>query len=421
MNYHLIGIEGSAMSGLAKILEAHGNRVLGTDLRTTGHGADKISTDTERVVYTPAVREGSPAWPELEAARALGIETLRADELLGELTKDATLLAVTGAHGKSSTTAMLGHILESAGKNPTVLLGAPVPAWGGRNFRVGETKQWVLEADDYDRKFLTLHPTIAIVTNIDREHLDVYPDYAAIEEAFVTFVRQIRPGGTLIASTDHALDPVVAAVGRDVTVIRYGEHTDESPNTLPDLKVIGDHMRLNAAGARAAAVAFGIERATANQALEAFSGTGRRLEHVGEREGVDVYDDYGHHPTEIKATLAALKARFPDHRRVVAFQPHQHSRVHALFSEFATSFGDADLVLLADVYAVPGRDERVAVEASGLADAIAAQGVNVSYVGSLESLAATLDRELRSGDVFLTMGATDITNVGRVWVQGGES
>lgn len=415
MNTHLIGINGSMMSGLAAVLTSRGEEVSGCDLRTTGHSLTHITQDLDRVIYTPAVRKDSPAWPELAHAQAIGLPTVRQDELLGALTDGQTLLAVTGAHGKSSTTAMLSHILTECGLDPTVLLGAPVLGWQRRNYRVGRPDLWVLEADDYDRKFLALHPSVAVVTTIDREHLDVYGSYAAIERAFQDFVRGIRADGHLLANIDQALDPIVAVAS--VAVTRYGPGTDFDPVTLPALQVIGDHQRQNAVGALAAAAQFGINRDQALKALTTFAGTGRRLERIGERGEVLVYDDYGHHPTEVKATLSALKAQYPDRRLVVAFQPHQHSRVQALFADFAAAFGAADRLLLVDVYAVPGRNEGVIVNTADLATAIADHGVDVRYVGSLDQLRQSLDCELKPGDVFLTMGATDITEVGREWVK----
>lgn len=416
MNYHLIGISGSAMSGLAELLRAQGHLVTGSDLATTGHDPENIA-HAERVVYTPAVREGSPGWVELAAARDRGIPAVRADELLGEFTADAMLVAVSGSHGKSSTTALLATILEEAGKDPTVLLGAPVAQWSGANYRIGNPALWVLEADDYDRKFLTLRPDVAVITNIDREHLDIYRDLADIHDAFRRFVAQIKNGGTLILHEDHSLDVLVSAVADTVRVIRYGAADAQA---IPALQTLGEHFRHNAAGAVAAAEVVGVQRTTALAALKHFKGVGRRIEYIGERNGVAVYDDYGHHPTEIKATLAALRARYPDRRLVVAFQGHQHSRVHALFDDFSHAFANADRVLLVDVYAVPGRDEAEHVAGDDLAGAISKSGTNVRYVGSLDDLLPLLDEELRAGDVLLTMGATRITTIGRKWVVGGD-
>ncbi|MBI4022559.1 UDP-N-acetylmuramate--L-alanine ligase [Candidatus Berkelbacteria bacterium] len=417
MTYHLIGINGSAMSGLAEILRAHGHEVTGSDLATTGHRAEHVTTRTARVVYSPAVTEGSPGWVEIEAARQASIEIIRYDTLLGELTQGATLVAVTGTHGKSSTTAMIAHVLEEVGQDPTVLLGAPVPKWDGRNYRVGKSGLWVLEADDFDRKFLTLHPDIAVVTTLDHDHIDVYPTLFDVQEAFRQFLQGVKDGATVIAWADQSVDPALGGIGPGVTVIRYGADRPYQPALVPPLKVLGEHMRLNATAALAAVEALGVERVRALGALASFPGTGRRLEYLGQRRGVAVYDDYGHHPTEVRATLQAFKAAYPDRRRVVAFQPHQHSRVQALFEDFAAAFTDADRLLLLDVYAVPGRNEGVRVESRDLAQAIARHGTDVRYVGDLDGLRAVLDVELRDGDAFLTMGATDITKIGRAWVR----
>lgn len=418
MTYHLIGIGGSAMSGLAEILRAQGHVVTGSDLQTTGHRAENIG-DVECVVYTPAVTPSSPGWVELVAARSRGIKALRLDEIQAILTESAKLAAVTGTHGKSSTTAMLAHVLEQANKNPSVLIGATVPAWSGKNYRVGDPRLWVLEADEYKRKFTLLKPTVAIITNVEFDHADVYRDLADVEDAFRTFVGNVRPNGTIVAHESCAVSEVLGTAHSSVRIVRYGEDCEYSPILLPSLKVLGAHQRLNATAALVASEVFGVRRETALEALANFTGIGRRLEYIGERDGVVVYDDYGHHPTEVRASLAALREAFPARRRVVAFQPHQHSRVRALFKEFSQAFSDADLVLLTDVYAVPGRNEGVQVRGEELARAIAAEGVDVRFVGSLNSLAAGLSNILKSGDVFLTMGATDITNIGRAWIMEG--
>ncbi len=416
MKYFLIGIQGSAMSGLAEILRAQGHEVTGSDLATTGHAAAQITSHLHRVVYTPAITERSAGWVEMKAASAQGIETVRSDVLLGELTKAATLVAITGTHGKSSTTAMVAHVLEEVGKNPTVLLGAPVPKWHGRNYRVGDPSLWVVEADDYGRKFLTLQPDVAIITNVEYEHVDVYDSLADVQEAFREFLARMKDRGTAVVFGDPAVDPILSGLRSDIRLIRYGNDRECTSSLLPPLKVLGEHQRLNATAALAAVETLGVDRAIALKALTTFPGTGRRLEFIGERSGVIVYDDYGHHPTEIRVTLDAFHEAFPDRRRVVAFQPHQHSRVKALFDDFAQAFGDADRLLLVDVYAVPGRDESEHVEARELAHAIAKQGVDVRYVGDLDGLRSVLNEELHDGDAFLTMGATDITKVGREWV-----
>ncbi len=423
MRYHFVGISGSGMRGLADIVRLQGNEVAGSDLGTTGHAAGNIQ-GADCVVYSPAVREGSPGWVEVVAARKQGIETVRVDELLERLTGHAaTLIAIAGTHGKSTTTAMIGQILEAADADPTVYIGAPVLAWDGRSYRAGDPSVWVVEADEYERKFLRLAPTVAVITNIEFEHPDIYADLADVEAAFVAFIRAIRPGGTLVACAESdILDRVIAVAGRtDITVVRYGDGADPyRPDILPPLAVIGRHNILNALAALAAAEAAGVPSDTALRSLAAFRGAGRRLERVGERHGVTVIDDYGHHPTELAVSIGAVRAAFPGRRLVVAFQPHQHARLQALFDDFARSFADADLTLITDVYAVPGRDEAVRVDPRTLADAVVAQGIDCRFVGSLDDLRRSLDTLLVPGDVFLTIGATAITTVGRDWVAAGQ-
>ena len=422
MRYHFVGMGGSGIRGLMEIVRLQGNEVSGSDLVATGHAPAHVE-GADRVVYSPAVRPGSPGWVEVEEAERRGIETLRTDRLLQRLTEDAVqLVAVAGTHGKSTTTAMTGQIFEAAGRNPTVYIGAPVLAWDGHGYRGGDPSIWVVEADEYERKFLQLSPTVAIITNIEFEHPDIYADLADVEEAFVGFIRAIRPGGTLVACQDSdTVRRVVAAAGRtDISVVWYGTDAGTyAPSLLPPLSVLGAHNILNALAALAAAEAAGIGRQTALASLAAFAGAGRRLERVGERDGVTVIDDYGHHPTELQVSIKAVREAFPGRRLVVAFQPHQHARLRALFSDFARSFRAADLVLITDVFAVPGREEADRVDPRTLVEAIQADGKDCQFVGSLDRLADSLHELLHPGDVFLTIGATAITAVGRDWVAAG--
>lgn len=421
MRYHFIGIKGSGVQGLASLVQGQGHEVTGSDLAETGHQAANV-TGADRVIYSPAVRPGSPGWVEIEAAREASIPTLRADELLQELTRDAaTLVAVSGTHGKSTTTAMIAQILEAAGKNPTVYIGAPVLAWEGRGYRSGDPEYWVVEADEYERKLLSLNPTVAIITNIEFEHPDIYDDLSDVEQTFEQFIGKLRPGGTLVACLESpSVRTLVDRIDRaDVTVVPYGTQAPVfQPSVVPPLAVPGVHNRLNALAALAAADALGIERQIAEEALRLFRGAARRLERVGERNGVTVIDDYGHHPTELQASIGAIREAYPHRRLVVAYQPHQHARLQALFDDFAASFHQADIVFITDVYAVPGRDEAVHVDPRDLVAAIVSRGVNCSFVGSLNDFAATLSSTLQPGDVFMTIGATAITAVGRTWVAG---
>lgn len=420
MRYHFVGIKGSGIQGLSELVRSQGNEVTGSDLQETGHQAANV-LGADRVIYSPAVREGSAGWVEIEAARANGISTLRTEELIQELTNDAeTLIAIAGTHGKSTTTAMVAQILEAVGKNPTVYIGAPVLAWAGRGYRVGDPNVWVVEADEYERKLLSLSPTVAVITNIEFEHPDIYADLADVEATFVAFIHRIRPGGTLIACVEsESVRSVVERANRsDITITWYGAGTEPySPDVLPDLLVPGYHNQLNALAALATAESLPIEQSLVRTSLASFRGAARRLETIGERDGVLVIDDYGHHPTEIAVSIKALREQYPGRRLVVAFQPHQHARLQALFADFAAAFSEADLILITDVYAVPGRDEAVHVDPRTLVTAIRKHGKDCQFVGTLDQLADLLDMTLRSGDVFLTIGATAITHIGRHWVK----
>ncbi len=423
MRYHFVGIRGSGVQGLSELVKAQGHDVAGSDLAETGHAASHV-VGMDRVVYSPAVRPGSPGWVEVEAAHAAGIPALRADELLQELTKDAsTLVAIAGTHGKSTTTAMVGQIFEAAGRNPTVYIGAPVLAWDGRGYRAGDPECWVVEADEYERKLLLLSPSVAVITNIEFEHPDIYHDLAAVEATFRQFVQGMRPGATLVACVEGvSVRRLLDDLGRtDLTVVPYGSSAPRYQlSQVPALVVPGMHNRLNALAALAVADAVGIERSVSEAALQQFRGAARRLELVGERGGVTVIDDYGHHPTELRASIQAIREQYPTRRLVVAYQPHQHARLQALFDDFAASFDQADRILITDVYAVPGRDEAAHVDPRTLVAAITARQKDCSFVGSLDQLSASLDRELQPGDVFLTIGATAITNVGRRFVAGSD-
>lgn len=415
MKYHLVGIGGSMMSGLAEILISQGNTVSGSDLSTTGHRASNIN-DAERVVYSPAVREGSSGYVELEAAEQKGIPTLRLEDLVAELTSEAKLVAITGTHGKSSTTAMTAAILIEGGLDPTVLLGAPVPDWEGHNYKVGKPGLWVIEADDYDRKFLKYNPEVAVITNIEAEHLDVYQSIDDIEKAFGDFVKRVKAGGSIIAHNDPTVRRVVSNNFEMQEILFYDSSDELFEQVKSCLKLIGNHQVENAVAAIRTAEKLGVNPKIAIKALAKFKGIGRRLEYIGQKNDVLVYDDYGHHPTELKVTISALKNKYPTRRLVVAFQAHQHSRVSKLYKDFLHSFNSADKVLVTDIYAVPGREEKEHVDSEQFAADIKKSGCDASYVGSLSDLSENLDTVLMPGDVLVTIGATSITNIGRQWI-----
>lgn len=417
--YHFIGISGAGMSALAGIVRGFGYKVGGSDLKATGHKAENIK-GADIVVYSPAITESSPGWVELQAARKAKIKTLRYDDLLGELTKNSILIAISGMHGKSTTTAMVARIFEEAGLDPTVLVGAHLVDWNSKNFRVGKKDLWILEADDYEKKFLTLKPSVTITTNIDFEHVDTYKN---IDEAIETFAKLFNQTKNLVIANgdDFNTHKAVKAAQKngltDDQIVWYGTNAkDFNFDILPPMKVIGQHNKSNALAAVAVADSFDISRNVTKKALAGFSGIARRQEFIGEKNGILVFDDYAHHPTELQATIAAFRDEYPDKRLVVAFEPHQHKRASILFDDFAKSFQDSDLVLITDVFGVAGRESKEFVDSRDLAGAIESSGTQVKYVGAIDETVKKLDNILIAGDVLVTMGAGSVTRLGREWI-----
>jgi UDP-N-acetylmuramate--alanine ligase len=438
------------MSGIALVLRNMGFSVSGSDLRDSellrrlagagvlvnvGHDAAQVG-DAEVVVYSSAVRSENP---ELVRARERGIPVIRRAEMLAELMRMKFSVAVSGSHGKTTVTSLVAHVLERAGLDPTTVvggrvLGSGVEGGGWPGARVGQSEYLVAEADESDRSFLALFPAIAVVTNIEREHLDVYRDLADIKREFVRFVNRVPFYGSVVLCLDSpGVRAIRARVSRRVvsysvegqadlrakdvqlyglssafTVVHRGH--DVGRFSLP---LAGAHNVANALAAFAVASELGVGFEVCGQALGVFAGVHRRLERRGERGGVVVFDDYGHHPTEVRVTLAALRAAFPDRRLVVAFQPHRYSRTRLLADEFGPAFGPCDVLLLAKVYAasepeIPGVD-------SGLIErAVATCGVKpaVTVIPELGDLAAALAEMVRPGDVVLTLGAGSIWTVG---------
>lgn len=441
---HFTGIGGIGMSALARLAHEAGVRVSGSDLKPSaataqlealgvrveaGHAAAHVPKEAEALIVTAAA---DPANPEVAEARRRGLPVASRGELLGALMRRRRAAAAAGSHGKTTVTSLLAAIALEAGLDPTVAVGAFLPALGGANARLGGGAWFIAESDESDGSFLEIHPETAVLTNIDREHLDHYGTFEAAREAFVKFANQVELSGTLAACLD---DPEVRGVlprvrrrtltyGRDphaalrITAEACG--ADGSVFTLAHegkplgefrLALAGAHNVLNAAGAIGAALAMGADVEAARRALAGFAGPSRRMERKGEARGVTVIDDYGHHPAEIRATLAALRLLRPK-RLVALFQPHRYTRTRALLEEFATAFREAEVVRVLEIYAaseppVPGLDgELVArrIREAGHPDA--------RYAGRLPAAAESAARELRAGDVLVTLGAGDVTAAG---------
>lgn len=437
---HFVGIGGAGMSALAELLLERGYGVSGCDRQagpvterlaglgvevTIGHG-DHAPPDAALIVSSAVPHDH----PELAAARARGQTVLRRAELLGAVMDGMRGIAIAGTHGKSTTTAMVGAILDAAGRDPTILVGGRIRGRGG-NARVGSGPWLVAEADEYDRSFLTLSPECAVINNVEADHLDTYGTLEALRDAFGEFAARTRTGGTVVRGIDDpgargvevppgrrsvtfglAADADVRAeeLERDRLETRFRLVLPEDDAVPVALGVPGEHNVRNALGAAAAAWALGIGADEIRRGLAAVQGVERRFEVVHEDAELLIVDDYAHHPSEIAATLASARSGWPGRRIVAVFQPHLYSRTRALAREFGAALAEADLVFVTDVYAareapLPGVSGRLV---SAAARAASADAVDVEN-GAAD---AVLDR-LRPGDMIVTMGAGDIDCLAR--------
>jgi UDP-N-acetylmuramate--alanine ligase len=440
---HFMGAGGAGMCALAELLVRSGGRVSGCDLKDSvslqdlarlgvdvhvGHDASHVEA-ASALVITAAVPSDHP---ELRRARERGVPVLKRAEALGSWVNRGKLVAVAGTHGKTTTTAMAAEIFAFAGLDPTGLVGGRVVGWNG-NLLMGQGDLYVVEADEYDRSFLTLEPNVAVVTNVEADHLDVYGDLSGVRDGFRAFLSAVRPDGVVAAcADDHGSASLLAAVGsagtsyglsagsrlRAVAVVTGPEGTSceiyekgEFAGVLR-LALGGVHNLRNALGAAAAARALGVSWEDIHGGLAAFRGVGRRFERLGSRRGVEVVDDYAHHPTEIRATLSAARAAYPGARLVAAFQPHLYTRTRDFHADFGAALSDADQVWVTDVF--PAREAPIpGVTGALVAGAVReAGGADVRYIPSLDELPAALADQLRDGDVLLTLGAGSIERLG---------
>jgi UDP-N-acetylmuramate--alanine ligase len=444
---HFVGIGGIGMSGIAEVLINLGYEVSGSDLAASdttarlddlgaaihrGHAAANIG-NADVVVTSTAVR---PENPEVIAAQERNIPVIPRAEMLAELLKMKFSIAVSGSHGKTSTTSMVATILAHGGLDPTMVIGGKLASIGS-NARLGDGDLIVAEADESDGSFLKLSPCLAVITNIDREHLDHYRDIDEIREAFLKFAN-IVPfyGATVLCLDDENVRAILPRIQR--RVITYGlspEADYRAEEIVPEgrgsryalrcrdvllgtvkLNVPGLFNVLNSLAAVAAAREMDLTFPVIREGLQRFTGVQRRLEVRGQARGVTVVDDYGHHPTEIRATLAAARQVWPG-RLLVVFQPHRYSRTQALFAEFTTAFADADSLLLTDIY--PASEEPIpGVTAEALCTAIRQAGhANVAHFSSFEAIADHLVEIARPTDVIVTQGAGSVWKVGEAFLR----
>lgn len=402
---HCIGIGGIGLSAIARYCHSKGAEVSGSDGGTSritedlskegmtiykGHNGSQVGNEVDLVIYTIAIPDSNP---ELAFARKRGITCLTYPEALGMLTEEYTTIAVCGTHGKTTTTAMVVSMLKSCGKNPTVIVGSLL-AEGGTNFIQGDSEYLVVEACEYKRSFLNLHPDYALVTNIDADHLDYYKDLNDIKSAFQSFADKLPSAGSLITHADVSFDTVAQKVDADLI----------SKDSI-ELSVLGDHNKSNAQLALALAQVLGLDEDDARQGLLSFKGTWRRLEYKGIWHDITLYDDYGHHPTEIKATLSALREKYPESKYTViaVFQPHLFSRTKEHLEEFAESFVDANKVCILPIYAAREVDD-----GSISSEDLVEKTYGAMYVESFEEIEKYLTSRVRHNTVLITIGAGDV-------------
>lgn len=440
---HFVGIAGAGMSALAELFVRRGVAVTGCDANPDG--ADdlrRLGIPVERhdpkhvagaraLVVTSAMPKDHP---ELQCARDSGVPVVRRADALGEVTRGRETVAIAGTHGKTTTTGMTAEALAAAGRDPTALVGGRVAAWGG-NLRLGSDRLYVVEADEYDRSFLSLRPSVAVVTNIEADHLDIYTDLADIRGAFTQFVSSARtivicaedagasgmrlPTGTEVIryAIDHPADAHPAVrdarlLARDVRLGNAGSAFEvvwdgESLGTLR-VGVPGRHNVLNALAALGTGLALGSPAPELAKGIASFRGVERRFERVGEASGITLIDDYAHHPTEIAATLAAARAAFPSRRIVTAFQPHLFSRTRDFAPDFAAALAAADVIYLTEIY--PAREQPIpGVTTALIADRVPGAGGRLVWRGERRNLASALASAVHDGDVVIFMGAGDIT------------
>ncbi|ACY14541.1 UDP-N-acetylmuramate--L-alanine ligase [Haliangium ochraceum] len=437
---HFVGIGGMGMCGIAEVLINMGYQVSGSDMQESaitrhlqsiggtisyGHRAENLD-QVDVVVVSSAIRGYNP---EVEAARARMIPVIPRAEMLGELMRMKTGLAVAGSHGKTTTTTMIASVLMAAGMDPTAVIGGRVNALGLANARWGKSEYLVAEADESDGSFLTLAPTFAVVTNLDPEHLDHYGSVDNLHRAFINFLNRLPFYGLAAVCLDNAgVQAILPQIQkRFVTYGMASQATYRARNIRPEglvtryvawrraeelgeihLPMPGQHNVLNSLAVLAICDALDVPFEVTAKALQSFEGIQRRFTVRGEVAGITVVDDFGHHPAEVRSTLAGARSAFPSRRIIAAFQPHRYTRTRDQFQEFARSFYDADKVIITDVFSA-GEAPIEGATAEALAKAVSTSGHgDVTHIARRADVAEHLSEIVREGDLVITLGAGDI-------------
>ncbi len=416
------------MSALARFYIAKGHQVTGSDLHaseiTDGLARDGVKIrigpqcaahlpkEVHTVVYTAATPSTNP---ELKAAFKRGIDAKPYAQVIGDLTRQYRTITISGSHGKSTTTALSALVLENGYHDPTVIVGTKLNEFGGSNFRNGRGTYLVLEADEWNKSFLHYQPEIAIVTNIDAEHLDTYGTVEQVEQAFEEYLEKVPRHGKIIANRDNErLCNVAKKFGMKVKW--YSLKDSEAGIVRSVLRIPGDHNVSNALAALNLGRVLGIAETHILQALGRFTGAWRRFEFMGIRNGAFVFNDYGHHPSEIMATLTAARQRFPFRRIVCVYQPHQYQRLAHLWDGFINAFDLADHILMLPVYDVAGRETdsaRKSVNSEKLVQKLATRGKHAEHSVSFDHAKQWIHNNSKDGDVVMIMGAGDIYDLAK--------
>jgi len=440
---HFIGIGGIGMSGLAEYFLHSGFKVSGSDLSEShitkrleslgavlysGHSEQNVNGDVDIVVYTSAAKEDNP---ELVKAKNLGLKLMKRAEMLGKVVNERFLIAVSGTHGKTTTTAMIGKLLIDAGLDPLIFVGGNFELLGGAASRFGSGKYAVVEADEYDRSFLTLKPDIAVITNIDEDHLDIYKDLSEIKLTFRKFCELSKPDGKIIyCGDDNNIQDFISKLRYEKIAYGFGEenylringfktegagisysimNSKSSYNDI-HLDLIGKHNVLNSAACFAVSKVLGIDFETYKNSIANFKTVDRRLQLKYDKGGIKVYDDYAHHPKEIASSLEGLKELYKSGRLVVVFQPHLYSRTKELYKSFANELAKADEIILLDIY--PAREKPIEGISSKLVlNELKKLFANAEYMQSKEAAITYLKENSKPGNIIVFQGAGDVTEL----------
>lgn len=444
---HFVGIGGIGMSGIAELLMNQGFEVTGSDLVCTeitdhlvkkgariieGHDPSLV-TDADVVVKSSAVQNDNP---EVVAAKAQKIPVIRRAEMLSEIMRMSYGIGIAGTHGKTSTTSMVGSVLSEANLDPTIIVGGIVKNYGSNNL-LGSGKYIVVEADEFDRSFLTLSPILAGITNIEADHLDCYSDLEGVKKAFIEYANKVPFFGSIIVCIDdHGVQSIIPQIEKEI--VTYGLSKEANVRAIDiemkdfkssytalyndktlgriNLNVLGIHNILNSLLAVATGLELDIPFPAIQKGLAKYDGVFRRFEYKGEKDGIIVYDDYAHHPTEIEATLKGVKDSV-DNRIVAVFQPHLFSRTRDFYDEFGRSFYQSDVLIITPIY--PAREKPIAgISGNLIADAAIQSGhKNVHYVESNDKIVEEISQVTKPGDIVITIGAGDIYKFGEKFLE----